>query len=85
MTCLAGTSYNVKGLNVQEKRTKLLAELWRFRCHIVFLQEPHFKRGKIPKLGNRRFPIVYHHASPDLKSKGVLILLSSQLPWKEIH
>lgn len=58
MTCLAAISYNVKGLNSPEKHTKLLGELWRQKSQLIFLQETHFKKSAIPKLGNGRFPTV---------------------------
>ena len=83
MTKLNVTSYNVKGLNNPEKRSKLLAELSRLKSQIIFLQETHFKNDKIPKLGNRKFPTVYHIASQSTKTNGVSILVSNQVPWKE--
>lgn len=75
------TSYNVKGLNSPEKHTRLLG---RLKSHIIFLQETHFRKDKIPRLGNHRFPIVYHGASQTSKSSGVTILFSKQIPWKEL-
>lgn len=86
MTKITFTSYNVKGLNVPEKWIRLLAELGRLKSQIIFLQETHFRRDKIPSLKNHRFPIfpiVYHSAWQTSKSCGVSIILSKQLPWKE--
>lgn len=83
MTRITLTSYNVKGLNSPEKRTRLLTELRRMKSQIIFLQETHFRNDKTPKLGNRRFPTVYHGASQTAKANGVSILISNQIPWKE--
>lgn len=75
-------SWNVKGLNVPEKHSSCLAELWRQRPQVAFLQETHFQADKIPKLHSKHFPTVYHSVSPSTKSKGTSILLAKTLPWQ---
>lgn len=73
----------MKGLNSPEKCTSLLVELGRLKSQIIFLQETHFRKDKIPRLGNRRFPIVYHSASQTSKTSGVAIVHAKQILWKE--
>lgn len=75
-------SLNTKGLGTPEKRTALLRELWKQRAKIIFLQETHFCKSRIPKLSDRHYPTVFHSPSADSKSKGVSILLSGALQWE---
>lgn len=75
------TSLNVRGLNVPEKRSQLLADLRRGKTHVAFLQETHFRADSIPRLTNGAFPMAYHSVSPISKSKGVSIILAGSVPW----
>lgn len=69
-------SLNVKGLNIPEKCSSILAEAHRHRAQIIFSQETHFKTGSIPRLANKLFLEVYHATCTDSKTKGVSILLA---------
>ena len=75
------TSLNVKGLNVPEKRKMLLNDLRRSGTDVAYVQETHFKAGRLPLLQNRFFPCVYHAPNQQAKSKGVSILISNRVPW----
>lgn len=71
-----------QGIEFPEKRTSCLAELWRHRADIAFLQETHFRTDKIPKLANKYFSTSYHSLSSTTKTKGTSILISKSLPWQ---
>lgn len=74
-------SHNVNGLNIPEKRTKLLKELKKANPAIVYLQETHFKNNNIPKLTDGHFTKAYHATNPTAKTKGVTILFSKHSPF----
>lgn len=74
-------SLNVKGLNVPEKRRMLLQDLKRSHSEVAYIQEIHFKEGKVPTLKSSLFPFVYHAFNRISKSKGVSILISRRVPW----
>lgn len=74
MTNIRCLSLNVNGLNIPEKRTTFLRELWRMLTQITFIQETHFPLGKIPKIQNDRYQFVFHSTAPDSKTRGVSIL-----------
>lgn len=69
-------SLNVKGFNIPEKRSSVLAEAHRHRAQVIFLQETHFKTGSIPALADKCFPVVFHAICTDSKTKDVSILLA---------
>lgn len=75
------TSFNVRGLNVPEKCSWLLADLWKCKTQVAFLQEMHFRNDTVPRLTNRDFPLAHHSPSPVTKSKGVSILIVKSVPW----
>lgn len=75
------TPLNVRGLNIPEKRSQLLADLRRGKTHVAFLQETYFRADSIPRLTNGAFPVAYHSVSPISKSKGVSIILARSVPW----
>ncbi|CAH2314875.1 Hypothetical predicted protein [Pelobates cultripes] len=67
-------SYNVHGLNMHEKCTRLLRDLKRYNTSIAFLQETHFQE---PTLKNRKHPLGY------FSNNGVGILFSKLIPYTE--
>ncbi|CAH2222640.1 Hypothetical predicted protein [Pelobates cultripes] len=73
----------VHGLNVREKRTRLLQDLKHYRASIVFLQETHFQEGRAPALRDRNFRTGYFRNNPDRRKLGVGILFSSRTPYTE--
>lgn len=75
-------SWNVRGLNVPEKRGIVLRELHRLKVQICYIQETHFVNTKIPSFRDIKYPHAHHAPSPDTKSKGVSILISKTVPWK---
>lgn len=81
MTNVHCLSLNVNGLNIPEKHTTVLLELWRMRTQVAFIQEIHFQSGKIPKFQNDRYPHIFHSIAPDSKKRVVCILLSGTKPW----
>ncbi|CAH2276970.1 Hypothetical predicted protein [Pelobates cultripes] len=76
-------SYNVKGLNVREKRTRLLRDLKQYRTSIAFIQETHFQENRAPALKDRNFRTGYFSNNPDRRTQGVCILFSSRIPYIE--
>lgn len=74
-------SLNVKGLNIPEKRRMLLQDLYRMKSDVAFIQETHFKEGKLPILKFKFFPVVYHSTNESTKTCGVSIMISSRVPW----
>lgn len=77
-------SLNANGLNVPEKRTTILRELWRMLTQVAFIQETHFQSGKTPKFKDDRYPEVFHSTAQDFKTRGVSILLSGTVPWSYV-
>ena len=75
-------SLNVKGLNIPEKRSKLLLLLKKSKADIIFLQETHFKSNNCPTFTDKRFPLILHTTNPNSKSKGVSILISKYCPFQ---
>lgn len=61
----------------------MLSKIWRNHAHIAFLQKTHFKASKLSKLGNSRYPFVYHSCSPDSKSHGVSVLISKNVAIRD--
>uniref|UniRef100_A0A8C5P9J2 exodeoxyribonuclease III n=1 Tax=Leptobrachium leishanense TaxID=445787 RepID=A0A8C5P9J2_9ANUR len=76
-------SYNVRGLNTPQKRTKILQELRAQRTAVAFLQETHFQGDSSPTLRDRFFPTGYFSNFEGGKSRGVAILLAREVPFKE--
>lgn len=70
----------VQGLNVPEKRSKLLLLMKKLKADMVFIQETHFWSNNIPKLTNQYFSASYHATNSVAKTKGVSILISKNLP-----
>lgn len=69
-------SLNVKGLNLPEKRSKVLSSLSKHGAHFIYLQETHFRSDAIPKLSNHIYNSAIHATNPDGKTKGVSILIA---------
>lgn len=74
-------SLNAKGLNIPEKRRMLLQDLHHKKTDVDFIQETHFRDGRLPILKNTFFLVVYHSTSKSTKSRGVSILTSRKVPW----
>uniref|UniRef100_A0A8C5MVH8 Reverse transcriptase domain-containing protein n=1 Tax=Leptobrachium leishanense TaxID=445787 RepID=A0A8C5MVH8_9ANUR len=74
-------SYNVRGLNVPEKRSRLLRDLRASRVSIAFLQETHFRAGSAPSLRDTYFPTGFFSNFSQSKSRGVAILISKEVPF----
>lgn len=75
-------SLNMRGLNIPEKRSKLLYTLRLNKINIAFIQETHFRSENIPKLSNNHFPMVYHASNEVSKAKGVSILIAKNCPFQ---
>uniref|UniRef100_A0A8C5Q7A1 Reverse transcriptase domain-containing protein n=3 Tax=Leptobrachium leishanense TaxID=445787 RepID=A0A8C5Q7A1_9ANUR len=75
-------TYNVKGLNIPEKRSKLLRELRALRSSIVFLQETHFRADAPPTLTSGLFPDGFFSNYAVTKSRGTAILFSRDVPFQ---
>ena len=73
-------SLNTKGLNIPEKRSKLLLLLKKSGSDIIFLQETHFKTDNYTIFTDKYFPHILHATNSDSKSKGVSILISKHCP-----
>uniref|UniRef100_A0A8C5LT01 Reverse transcriptase domain-containing protein n=1 Tax=Leptobrachium leishanense TaxID=445787 RepID=A0A8C5LT01_9ANUR len=73
-------TYNTKGLNIPEKRRRLLREAKTLHASVLFLQETHFRRGSAPLLHNSDFPTGYFSNFHGGKSRGVAILFSRSVP-----
>uniref|UniRef100_A0A8C5MZK2 Reverse transcriptase domain-containing protein n=1 Tax=Leptobrachium leishanense TaxID=445787 RepID=A0A8C5MZK2_9ANUR len=74
-------SYNVKGLNAPEKRSRLLRDLFQARASVAMLQETHFRGGAAPVLRDRRFPVGFFGNYSGGKSRGVAILFAGDVPF----
>uniref|UniRef100_A0A8C5MI47 Reverse transcriptase domain-containing protein n=1 Tax=Leptobrachium leishanense TaxID=445787 RepID=A0A8C5MI47_9ANUR len=74
-------TYNAKGLNVPEKRSRLLREASALRASVLFLQETHFRLGSAPVFRDFRFPLGYFSDYQGGKSRGVAILFSRDVPF----
>uniref|UniRef100_A0A8C5M4L4 Reverse transcriptase domain-containing protein n=1 Tax=Leptobrachium leishanense TaxID=445787 RepID=A0A8C5M4L4_9ANUR len=74
-------SHNVRGLNIPEKRTRLLRELRSSRASVAFLQETHFRAGSAPTLKDANYPVGYFSDYMQSKSRGVAILISKEVPF----
>uniref|UniRef100_A0A8C5MTU0 Reverse transcriptase domain-containing protein n=1 Tax=Leptobrachium leishanense TaxID=445787 RepID=A0A8C5MTU0_9ANUR len=75
-------SLNVRGLNIPEKRSRLLRDLHSSKIAVAFLQETHFRADSVPKLGNSNFPVRFFSNYSVSKSRGVAILFSKDIPFK---
>ncbi|CAH2247412.1 Hypothetical predicted protein [Pelobates cultripes] len=73
---------NAKGLNSPQKRARALRELKALHVSIAFFQEIHFKTDKWPKFSNKHFPLSFHATNPDLRTKGMAILFSVEVPFQ---
>uniref|UniRef100_A0A8C5PLK8 Endonuclease/exonuclease/phosphatase domain-containing protein n=1 Tax=Leptobrachium leishanense TaxID=445787 RepID=A0A8C5PLK8_9ANUR len=76
-------TYNVRGLNTPQKRTKILRELRAQKAAVAFIQETHFRGDSSPTLRDRFFPTGYFSSFTGGKSRGVAILLAREVPFKE--
>ncbi|CAH2294105.1 Hypothetical predicted protein [Pelobates cultripes] len=80
---LSIVSYNVHGLNIREKRSRLLQDLKHYKASIAFLQEAHLQEGRAPALKDRYYRRGYFSNNPDWRTLGVGILFSSRIPYIE--
>ncbi|CAH2285496.1 Hypothetical predicted protein [Pelobates cultripes] len=79
---------NARGLNVPERRSRLLRELWSFQTSVAMIQETYFKLGSETALKDRRFPTGYFtsHSSLDtLCIKKALRTLHLVDCWRTLH
>uniref|UniRef100_A0A8C5PEB2 Reverse transcriptase domain-containing protein n=1 Tax=Leptobrachium leishanense TaxID=445787 RepID=A0A8C5PEB2_9ANUR len=76
------TSYNVRGLNTPEKRSKLFRELRSMRTSVALLQETHFRLGSTQALQHPDYPLGYFGSYSEGKSRGVAILISRLIPFE---
>uniref|UniRef100_A0A8C5MJ29 exodeoxyribonuclease III n=1 Tax=Leptobrachium leishanense TaxID=445787 RepID=A0A8C5MJ29_9ANUR len=74
-------TYNVKGLNTPEKRSRILRDMFLMRASIVMLQETHFREGAAPLLRDHKFPMSYFSNYVGGKSRGVAILFANDVPF----
>uniref|UniRef100_A0A8C5LSB4 exodeoxyribonuclease III n=1 Tax=Leptobrachium leishanense TaxID=445787 RepID=A0A8C5LSB4_9ANUR len=75
-------TYNVKGLNIPEKRRRLMRDLGALRSSVVFLQETHFRSDTPPTLTSRLFPDGFFSNYTTAKSRGTAILFSRDVPFQ---
>uniref|UniRef100_A0A8C5LKV7 Reverse transcriptase domain-containing protein n=1 Tax=Leptobrachium leishanense TaxID=445787 RepID=A0A8C5LKV7_9ANUR len=75
-------TYNVKGLNVPEKRGRLMRELLSLRTAVAFLQETHFRARDPPRLLSKAYPTGFFSDYTDTKSRGTAILISKDVPFQ---
>lgn len=68
-----------RGLNSDEKRTKLYAWLYDIQTDIIFLQETHFIEKDVLKYDVRWLGKSYHCFSDSKFSRGVSILFKKEL------
>uniref|UniRef100_A0A8C5Q1J8 exodeoxyribonuclease III n=1 Tax=Leptobrachium leishanense TaxID=445787 RepID=A0A8C5Q1J8_9ANUR len=73
-------TYNTKGLNIPEKRRRLLREAAANRTSVLFVQETHFRLGSAPQLLNSDFPTGHFSDYHGGRSRGVAILFSKSVP-----
>ncbi|CAH2321534.1 Hypothetical predicted protein [Pelobates cultripes] len=76
-------SLNCHGLNIPERRTQLLRDLYARRISIAFLQETHFKEGAAPMLKSKHYPNAACSNHPTARRAGVAILLEAKLQFRE--
>ncbi|XP_044126392.1 receptor-type tyrosine-protein phosphatase beta-like [Bufo gargarizans] len=62
-------SLNVHGLNEPCKRSQIISLLLKDKVSVAFLQETHFRTGKIPNLPPKKFA-QWFHSTHDSASKG---------------
>lgn len=70
---------NARGLNSDEKRTKLYAWLHDIQTDIIFVQETHFKEKEVLKYDARWLGKSHHCFSDSKFSRGVSILFKKEL------
>lgn len=75
-------SLNIKGLNVPEKRSKLLLLLQKARADIVFLQETDFKSNNMLNLHSKLLyiPLLITLTTQNINLRGVSILIKKNCP-----
>ncbi|CAH2315364.1 Hypothetical predicted protein [Pelobates cultripes] len=76
-------SLNCHGLNIPERRTQLLRDLYARRISIAFLQETHFKEGAAPMLKSKHYPNAACSNHPTARRAGVAILLEAKQQFCE--
>uniref|UniRef100_A0A8C5QAN6 Reverse transcriptase domain-containing protein n=2 Tax=Leptobrachium leishanense TaxID=445787 RepID=A0A8C5QAN6_9ANUR len=74
-------THNVRGLNIPEKRSRLLRDLRASRASVAFLQETHFRSGSAPTLRDAFYPVGFFSNYSQSKSRGVAILFSKDIPF----
>uniref|UniRef100_A0A8C5WBK3 exodeoxyribonuclease III n=1 Tax=Leptobrachium leishanense TaxID=445787 RepID=A0A8C5WBK3_9ANUR len=74
-------SHNVRGLNVPEKRSRLLRDLRSSRVSVALLQETHFRSGMAPALKDSYYPMGFFSNYTLSKSRGAAILISRDVPF----
>lgn len=76
------TSLNIRGINNNVKKKRLLALTKRVKTDILLLQETHQKKATIPILNKQHFPYQIH-APGMTKARGVAILINKSLRYQE--
>lgn len=72
-------SFNGRGSKIPEKRSLLLNQFRKLHIQFAFLQETHFQTGKVPRFIDKQFTLHFLATNPDTKSKGVLILIRTDI------
>lgn len=77
-------TWNVKGVNNPNKRSKVFTHIKRLKSDIIFLQETHLRDKDHAKL---RCPWIGHifHSIFNSRARGVAILISKKLPFIETN
>ena len=78
-------SVNMRGLNSDEKRTKLYDWLNDCNISIAFIQETHYVERNIVKYNSRWFGESHHCFTDSPMSRGVSILIHQNLPLKVLN
>ncbi|CAH2311876.1 Hypothetical predicted protein [Pelobates cultripes] len=76
---------NCRGLNIPERRTQLLQDLFKHRISMAFLQETHFKEGSAPLLKSKHYPNAICSNHPTACKVRVAILLEAKLQFHEME
>lgn len=76
------TTLNVRGINNNIKKKRLLSLTKRIGIEILLLQETYQKRGTIPILNECHFPYQIH-APGSARARGMVILINKSLRFHE--
>lgn len=73
LTTIKFTTYNVKGLNMANKRLNIFNELKLLGPDVVFLQETHISHQSRLRLFSSEYPVWYQGHTISSRAQGVAI------------